>query len=184
MIHPNIIHLNEQISNHFFATSFIPKGTILLINNFSENDQENNNIGDPVSYIQETIGLDPSHLKNSYKNIDDHIDVNEIKYNCISSPFGFKIAIRDISPNEDIIDKTGPFAISKIKDPGFNLPATNITNSNKEMGFLLKAALIDILKVDQPIFHYLSMEKLEAIVEFLCNPDHFKAKDQLKLDPK
>lgn len=118
MIHPHteLRFVNAVIGHGVFATSDIPKGTIVYVKDCLE-----------IEVTQDQFcTLDPHHrgVVDKYSYIDEHgvriLSWDHAKYvnhrcncNTISTGYGFEIALRDIFEGEEICDDYGLFNIDE-----------------------------------------------------------------------
>lgn len=118
MIHPNtaLKFISENIGYGVFATSFIPKGTIVYVKDSLES------VISPADYLKHNKAVQDVIEKYSY--IDEKgnriVSWDFAKYvnhccncNSISTGYGFEIAIRDIQKGEQITDEYGIFNLEQ-----------------------------------------------------------------------
>ncbi|MDH5767308.1 MAG: SET domain-containing protein [Gammaproteobacteria bacterium] len=192
MIHPNteLKFVNNEIGNGVFATEFIPKGTILYVKDefeievsksrFNKMGKLHRDIIEKYSYMDER-GVRVLSWDNA-KYINHRCDCNSM-----STAYGFEIAIRDISADEEITDEYGMFNIPesvKISCGCSNcrqmLLPTDIDNNYKAWDVLVKDAIEHINHVDQPLWDILDDVTKNDLMGFLLSQDEYRSVINLK----
>ncbi|MCM5662699.1 SET domain-containing protein [Galbibacter mesophilus] len=174
MIHPHteLRFISDEIGHGVVATKLIPKGTITWVqdqldlvlspaqvNNMSEDYQKiieyytfRNNKGDYV------LCWDLAKFVN-----------HSFKSNCLTTPYDFEIAIRDIYPGEELTDDYGYLNIEKpfkAKDEGTDRKIVypdDLLNYHKMWDESLQQAFIHINAVNQPLANFLSSKMQQKI---------------------
>lgn len=173
MIHPDteLRFINDKIGHGVVATKFIPKGTITWAldkldriftpQQLSQMDKMYQEVMDKYSYRNpegnHILCWDNARFVNHSSNA-----------NCITTAYEFEIAIRDIHPGEELTDDYGylnleePFEV--LPEPGSN---RNIIYPDDLLHYYpvwdekLLNAFPQLLKVNQPLFQFLSKEVQE-----------------------
>jgi len=124
MIHPDteLLYINNCVGYGVFATKFIPQGTITWV--LDELDQKFDE-----TYVNSLDNvLRQKLLKYCYRDRDGKYilcwDIakfvnHSFNSNCISTPYKFEIAIRDIYPGEQLTDDYGYL---NLDEPFYCLP--------------------------------------------------------------
>lgn len=187
MIHPNteLRYINDKIGFGVFATQFIPAGTIVYVvdaldvqlapDNPLLNDPAYAQIIDHYSYINEKgvriISWDYAKYVNHCCN-----------FNTISTGYDFEIAIRDISPGEQITDEYAVLNIEKEMDL-----SCGGKNCRKKITFndfdeyyplwdnMIRDAIEKIPHVEQPLMHYMDIQTKSEILEYLRTGNDYKS---------
>lgn len=192
MIHPatELKHISAEIGYGVFATTFIPKGTIVYVKDYLE----------VVIALNNPLLLDANYQKtiNHYSYIDENgnriISWDIAKYvnhccnfNTISTGYGFEIAIRDIKKGEEITDEYGLFNVEEEMDLKCNfggcrkkLAFNDIDNHYQEWDKLVQAAIQMVKHVDQPLFVYIESEIKDSLLKYLKTGLNYKSVLSLK----
>lgn len=200
MIHPDteVIWINEKIGYGVVATKFIPKGTITWVLDELDREFKASQIelfSPPFKDILEKYCY-RNHLGNFILCWDNARFVNHsFNSNCLSTPYDFEIAVRDILPGEQLTDDYGYLNVSEpfeglqedtnrtIVFPDDLLHYSPLWDAQIQEAFPL------ILSVDQPLKQVLlrrkwnkvlrivnGKEKLRSIKTLYFNPDKPKRK--------
>ena len=193
MFHPasRLKNKSSRIGLGVYATEFIPIGTITYIR-------------DPLELVinDADFGALPSLLQGPverYAYVDEKggrvlsWDLGKYVNHCcfpntMTSAFGFELAIRDIHPGEEITDEYGLFNLESPMSLTCSKPGcrgvvtaadldTHLTVWDKEV----KAALLSIRLVDQPLWPLVDSALEQRIEQFLSDPDqHYPSLSQVK----
>ncbi len=183
MFHPasRLKNKSSRIGLGVYATEFIPVGTITYIR-------------DPLELV--INDRDYSALPNvlqapveRYAYVDERGDrilswdlgkyVNHCCFpNTMTTAFGFELAIRDIHPGEEITDEYGlfnlesPMALTCSK-PGCRgvVTATDLDTYFPTWDKEVKAALLRIRQVEQPLWPLVDSTLDQRIQQFLADPE-------------
>ena len=185
MIHPNteLKFINEEIGNGVFATKLIPAGTIIWVQDkldrvFSLTDIEK------MEPVYRSI-IENYTFRNNKGNYifcwDNGKYINHsFKSNCLSTPYEFEIAIRDIQPGEQITDDYGylniiePFRAADEGTKRKTVYPDDLIKYHKIWDKKIKKIFPRIIKLDQPLKPIISKElwvKIESICEGREQPD-------------
>lgn len=179
MIHPDteLRFISDEIGYGVFATSFIPRGTIVYVRDALE-----------VRVSEQDPLMNHAHYRQiveryGYREADGvHIISWDIaKYvnhscdsNSLSTGYGFEIAIRDIQPGEQLTDDYGMLNIEH------DMPC--LCGSDACRGMIRRnefadqvmrwdkkvyAALLQVAHVSQPLFPYLEDETRIRLEHFM-----------------
>ncbi len=118
MIHPNteLKMVSPEMGIGVFATKFIPKGTITWVQDELDIILQPEKVKTLSEEYQATI--EKSAFRNRAGELvlcwDNSRFVNHsFKSNCLTTPYNFEIAIRDIHPGEELTDDYGYLNISE-----------------------------------------------------------------------
>ncbi|EIJ38634.1 SET domain-containing protein [Galbibacter orientalis] len=175
MIHPHteLRFISDEIGHGVVATKLIPKGTI--------------------TWVQDQLDLvltpdQVANMSNDYQQIIDYFTFrnnkgeyvlcwdmakyvnHSFKSNCLTTPYDFEIAIRDIYPGEELTDDYGYLNIAKpfkAKDEGTRRKTVypdDLLKYHSVWDKHLKEAFQDISSVNQPLKTFLN-PKMKRKVE-------------------
>lgn len=162
MIHPDteVRFISEEIGYGIVATKLIPEGTITWVQDELDQVYTPEQVAEMLPYTQEMI--DKFTFRNSKGNYvmcwDTAKYVNHsFNSNCISTPYDFEIAVRDIQPGEELTDDYGYLNVSeafKAKDEGTartTVYPDDLLNFHKEWDDKLAASFKKLNKIPQPL---------------------------------
>lgn len=162
MIHPDteVRFISEEIGYGIVATKLIPEGTITWVQDELDQVYTPEQVVEMLPYTQEMI--DKFTFRNSKGNYvmcwDTAKYVNHsFNSNCISTPYDFEIAVRDIQPGEELTDDYGYLNVSeafKAKDEGTartTVYPDDLLNFHKEWDDKLAASFKKLNKIPQPL---------------------------------
>jgi len=192
MIHPNteLRFINHEIGYGVFATTSIPKGTIVYVKDkleieiskhkFNKLDRAYQKIVEKYSYIDERGVRIVSWDHAKYVN-------HKCECNSMSCGYGFELAIRDISKDEEITDEYGLFNIPTpveincgcIKCRKTLLP-TDIDTYFQYWDSLVLEALRHIPNVSQPLWEIMDLVTKTELMSFLSGESEYKSVISLK----
>ncbi len=192
MIHPSteLKKINDKIGYGVFATDFIPKGTIVYV-------QDELDIivpKDDPRFENEALAKMIDHY--SYKNPDgDYViswDIGKYvnhrcDFNTISTGYGFEIAVRDIEKGEQITDE---YAVLNIEyemdlDCGCQncrgrLRLTDFDMYYPQWDEIVKPVIDLIPNVEQPLTTFMDRKTKDALYNYLCTGKNYKSIYSLK----
>jgi len=185
VIHPNTeLHfINHKKGRGVFATKAIPKGTLTYVKDALEVviEQGDKRLSDPLyKELIETYSFIDSDGKRILSW--DHAKyVNHCcQCNTMSTGYGFEIAIRDISIGEEITDEYSMFNFpSHIQLHCDKSPCRKFITSDdlkqyyKEWDEIVKSALNQFQKVDQPLSSFLCRKTEALLNEYIKNGNHY-----------
>lgn len=175
MIHPSteLRFISNEIGYGLVATRFIPKGTITWV--FDQLDREftPNQINQLAPMYKEI--LSKYCFRNSKGNNvlcwDNARYVNHSFHsNCLTTPYDFEIAIRDIQPGEELTDDYGYLNIDEPfrgKEEGTRrkiVYPNDLVKYHKVWDKQLIKAMKQLTKVEQPLQSLLTQELWEKSV--------------------
>lgn len=194
MIHPDteVIWINEVVGYGVVAKSFIPRGTITWV--LDELDREFsplelNSYSEPYKEI-----LNKYCYRNQVGNYvfcwDDARFVNHsFNSNCLSTPYDFEIAVRDIHPGEQLTDDYGYLNVEEPFE-GLNegtertiVYPDDILKFYKLWDEQIKNAFPLILNVDQPLKTFLERKKWNKIIRIINGNEKLRSIKSLYFDP-
>ncbi len=190
MIHPHteVRFINEEIGYGLVAKQLIPKGTIIWI--LDELDRE---------FTPGQINQMHSHIKSivenyTYRNNKGNYVLcwdngrfmnHSFNANCISTPYNFEIATRDIFPGEQLTDDYGYLNIIepfKAADEGtereFVYP-DDLTRFHKVWDGVIQGIFPLIVKKEQPLMPFINQGLWNKIKEIASGE---KALDSILLN--
>ena len=192
MIHPHteIRHINDNIGYGVFATNRIPKGTIVYVKDDLEVEISNEEFQKYSPGIRD-------HLEK-YSYVDERgiriLSWDFAKYvnhccnaNNISTAYGFDIAVRDIEQGEELtcdygvlnVDEEMPLVCSK-KDCRGVLKPSDFETYYLKWDELLKSALLEFKKVNQPLISLVTQRKLDHLEKYFNNSEEYQSVIKLK----
>ncbi|MDG3582620.1 MULTISPECIES: SET domain-containing protein [Galbibacter] len=174
MIHPHteLRFISDEIGHGVVATQLIPKGTITWVQD------------------QLDVVLTPAqvaNMSNDYQHIIDYFTFrnnkgeyvlcwdmakfvnHSFKSNCLTTPYDFEIAVRDIYPGEELTDDYGYLNIArpfKAKDEGTKRKIVypdDLLKYHAVWDEVLKEAFRHINAVNQPLFKFLNESMLKKV---------------------
>lgn len=194
MIHPNteLRFVNSEIGYGVFATAFIAKGTIVYVKDdleievseskFNRMDQRLKDIVEKYSYTDErgVRILSWDHAKY----INHRCDCNTM-----STGYGFEIAIRDITRDEEITDEYGLFNIAEPIEINCQcagcrktLLPTDIDKYYRSWDIFVQEAVEYIYHVEQPLWDVMDAETKTEVMQYLASQSDYRSVLNLKYD--
>ncbi|GAB4529971.1 MAG: hypothetical protein Kow0063_07530 [Anaerolineae bacterium] len=192
MIHPDtrLKWINPHIGYGVFATAFIPMGTMVYVE-------------DPLDIVigpDSPLLHDPAyrHLISKYACIDTQGNrviswdiakyVNHCcHYNCLSTGYGFEIAVRNIQAGEELTDDYGVFNLEdelkltcRYEDCRKVVRATDFDTYAGEWDAVLRRALQEFQKVPQPLLKYLNAQTYDELMGYLTSGHGYKSIQALR----
>ena len=193
MIHPSttVEFISKEKGYGVVATEFIPRGTITWVQDKLDREftlNEAINLGPDYASIIETYSF--RNQQGNYVlcwDIGRYVN-HSFHSNCLTTPYNFEIAIRDIEKGEELTDDYGylnisePFeAIDEGSDRKVVYP-DDLIRMFPEWDHKLESSFPFIAKVDQPLHKFLPTdiqliiqrvlkgeEKLESIINCYYN---------------
>jgi uncharacterized protein len=199
MIHPEteLRQVSPEVGYGVFATTFIPKGTIVYIKDelelvFKPDDPRRN---DPLykDIIEKYSYMEPNG--NMVLSWDIARFVNHCcNCNIISTGYGFEIAIRDIHPGEEITDEYGLFnsgwemnLVCSVPGCRGKLAPNDIDDNYKKWDAQIKSSFENFNKISQPLLKYMREKTYLKLKNYLdtgkeyVSVKHLKQKMAVKL---
>ncbi|MEZ4695897.1 MAG: SET domain-containing protein [Rhodothermales bacterium] len=112
MIHPDtdLRYISPEMGHGVVATAFIPRGTITWVLDRLDREFERTEVAkmeEPFRDIIDTYAY--TNERGNYVLCWDHARFvnHSFNSNCISTPYDFEIAVRDIQPGEQLTDDYG-----------------------------------------------------------------------------
>ncbi|TVZ26484.1 hypothetical protein JM83_1443 [Gillisia sp. Hel_I_86] len=162
MIHPDteVKFIGKEIGYGIVATKLIPEGTITWVQDELDQIYTAEQIANMLPFTQEMI--DKFTFRNNKGNFvmcwDTAKYVNHsFNSNCLSTPYDFEIAIRDIHPGEELTDDYGYLNVTdafKAKDEGTSRTTVypdDLLNFHKEWDAKLLNSFRKIKQLPQPL---------------------------------
>lgn len=196
MIHPKteLKLINDLVGYGVFATDFIPEGSIVYVKDSMEL------VVSPTDYIMHPAEMQDVIEKYSYRDEQGNriVSWDFAKYvnhccncNCISTGYGFEIAIRDIQAGEQITDEYGIFNLEKEMELvcGENCCRKKITPNDfdthyKEWDTKIKKSIHKLFEVEQPLLSLVESSVRSELDLLFSNPESYKSVYSLKYNPK
>jgi len=178
MIHPDteVKFISEEIGYGIVATKLIPEGTITWVQDELDLVYTPEQVEKMLPYTQEMI--DKFTFRNSKGNFvmcwDTSKYVNHsFNSNCLSTPYDFEIAIRDIQPGEELTDDYGYLNVTEAfnaKDEGMartTVYPDDLLNFHKEWDAKLANSFKKLNQIPQPLDILLSQNRKTKIQQIL-----------------
>lgn len=179
MIHPDtaLRHVNQTIGDGIFATSRIPKGTIVYVvdpldvklspREFKELNGPIRDLADKYSYIDQNGYRILSWDLAKYVN-------HSCEPNTLSAGYGFEIALRDIAEGEEITDDYGMFNLEWTIDCHCGSPrcrheirGSDLDRYAERWDAWIKDALAHVRDVMQPLWDVMIAPTRETLTGYL-----------------
>jgi hypothetical protein len=192
MIHPDtqLKWKDPHIGYGVFATAFIPVGTIV----YTE---------DPLDIVigpDSPLLHDPAyqHFISKYACIDTAgnsvicWDISKYvnhccHYNCLSTGWGFEMAVRDIHAGEELVDDYGIFNLEgelnltcHYEDCRQVVRAADFDTYTEEWDTVIKRTLQEFQKVPQPMLKYLNAQTYADLMGYLTTGRGYKSIQAMK----
>lgn len=192
MIHPGttLKGVSDTIGVGIFATSFIPKGTLVYVQDALEielSPGEFDALQQPLKSMAEKYSFIDSrgHRILSWdtaKYVNHSCDPNTM-----SAGYGFEIALRHIEPGEEITDEYGLFNLKHdieclcgSENCRKVIRSTDIDAYYDAWDERIKGALELIRSVDQPLMELMAPDRREALDRYLDTGRGFRSVRALK----
>ena len=192
MIHPGttLKGVSDTIGVGIFATSFIPKGTLVYVQDDLEielSPSEFDGLDEPLKAMAEKFSfIDPRGYRilswDTAKYVNHSCDPNTM-----SAGYGFEIALRDIEPGEEITDEYGLFNLQHdieclcgSENCRQVIRSTDIDEYYEVWDERIRNALQLIHSVEQPLIGLMDPERREALDEYLETGHGFRSVRALK----
>jgi hypothetical protein len=193
MIHPNteLKFISEAIGYGVFATTFLPKGSIVYVKDSLELCIS------PTDYLMHPSEMQLMIDKYSYKDENGNriVSWDFAKYvnhccnfNTISTGYGFEIAIRNIQAGEQITDEYSIFNLDHPIEVNCGLPncrkivcPEDFDQQYEKWDKLIKATLKNLFQVEQPLISLLDPATREALDQFYADENNYKSVYSLKM---
>ena len=177
-MHPDteIRFINEEIGYGVVATKLIPEGTITWVQDELDSVLEPQEVEKMHRMAREMVD------KFSFRNREGKFVLcwdlskyvnHSFHSNCLSSAYGFEVAVRDIKPGEELTDDYGYLNITepfKAKDEGTDRNTVypdDLLNYHERWDEQLKKAFSFFLDVEQPLAELLPETILAQIKQRL-----------------
>ena len=195
MIHPDteLRFVTREIGYGVFATAAIPKGTIVYVKDcleievgeemFCRMDNACREMVEKYSYIDERGVRIVSWDHAKYVN-------HSCECNSISTGYGFKIAIRDIAPGEEITNEYGLFNIPAPIEVNCGCSCCRKTVRPGDIGRYydiwdgqVRSALSHLGEVPQPLRRFLDGESERQLSGYLSGRSEYRSVLHLQYKP-
>lgn len=195
MIHPHTrtAHVNDQIGQGVFATTFIPKGTMTYVIDpldiiLAPDDPR---ITDPLT--RDTVET-YSYIGSDGSRIFSWDNARFVNHSChpntISTGYGFEIALRDIMPGEQITDDYGLFNITWKLHCNCGTPqcrgivtADDPAHMAIHWDHAVIQALASLTNVEQPLLQYLDRKTHRELMHYLNTAKGYQSVRNLQYTP-
>lgn len=178
MIHPDteVKFISKEIGYGIVATKLIPEGTITWVQDELDQVYTTKQVSEMLPFTQEMI--DKFTFRNNKGNYvmcwDTAKYVNHsFNSNCLSTPYDFEIAIRDIHPGEELTDDYGYLNVTdafKAKDEGTSRTTVypdDLLNFHEEWDAKLLNSFKKIKDLPQPLKTLLPRNTRDIVNEVL-----------------
>ncbi|MAX23940.1 MAG: SET domain-containing protein-lysine N-methyltransferase [Phycisphaeraceae bacterium] len=195
MIHPHTrtAHVNDQIGQGVFATTFIPKGAMTYVIDPLDIilPPDDPRITDPLT--RDTVET-YSYIGPDGSRIFSWDNARFVNHSCnpntISTGYGFEIALRDIMPGEQITDDYGLFNITwnlqcNCGDPKCRklVTANDPALMCMHWDHAVMQALASFTSVEQPLLQYLDRKTHRALMLYLNTGKGYRSVRSLQYTP-
>lgn len=194
MIHPasELRLIDVQIGHGLFATRFIPRGTLVYVqdaldilippDHFQALDDTSREVAEKYSFI------DPSGTRVLSWDMAKYVN-HSCNPNTISTAWGFEIAIRDIAAGEEITDDYGLFNLEWEMNCGCGFRRCRGVVGARESDLyyrrvdrLIRLSLEEVRKVDQPLIHVLDQVARQRLDDYLDRKTRYRSVKSLLFD--
>ena len=192
MIHPHteLRLVNETIGLGVFATTFIPKGTIVYVidplelmvtpQQYAQYPELLKKVVDKYSYIEANRNRIVSW--DSAKYVNHCCDGKSM-----SCGYGFELAIRDIQAGEEITDEYGMFNMDcemdlhcTSKNCRKKLKRDDLDLYHADWDQKVRSALQLLFKVEQPLLPLVDNDTLQQLQALDLSSEHYRSVLELK----
>lgn len=193
MIHPAIQlrYIDDNIGYGVFATTFIPRGTIVYVKDGLEIEVSPEQYDDYPIHLRGVIDKYSYRDERGFRIISwDHAKyVNHCcQCNTMSTGYGFEIAIRDIQPGEQVTDEYGMFNIDQpMQLSCANGPcrgkvcASDLDVYYREWDARVTTAMADLLEVDQPLYSLIEPVTADELEAYLAGEADYRSVRSLRM---
>lgn len=192
MIHPGttLQGVSDTIGVGIFATSFIPKGTLVYVQDALEielSPGEFDALEEPLKSMAEKYSfIDPRGHRILSWDTAKYVN-HSCNPNTMSAGYGFEIALRDIEPGEEITDEYGLFNLQHdieclcgSENCRKVIRSTDIDAYYQVWDEQIKGALERIRSVGQPLIELMDPARREALDHYLDTGRSFRSVRALK----
>lgn len=182
MLHPatELRFVSDIIGHGVFATELIPKGTITWVRDVMDREIS------PAEMVAFPEMLRESLLTYSYRNHKgnyifcwDHTRFinHSFDANCMTTPYGFEIAVRDIHAGEQLTNDYGTLNIVEPFEPideGFDrkmIYPDDLAAYHPVWDFLVEKSIRLVNQVSQPLQPVFSDEKWQQLQQMVCGKE-------------
>jgi hypothetical protein len=196
MIHTDteIRHVSDQIGYGVFAKKLIPKGTIVYVKDSLEIEVTDAQYAKHNKTMQDVIEkysyIDERGIRILSWDFAKYVNHN-CNRNTISTGYGFEIAIRDIQAGDEITDEYGIFNLDGSFACGCGakncrgiIQPEDLDNLAPIWDVEIKEALMNLFKVEQPLFHLVDDKTKKALDALFLDPSKFKSIRNLRCQKK
>ncbi len=174
MIHPHteLNFINEEKGYGLTATQFIPKGTIIWVQDELDREFTPEQICNMHPQTKDVIiNYMYRNNKGNYILCWDHTRYmnHSFKANCMTTPYNFEIATRDIFPGEELTDDYGylniiePFKADNEGTPRQYVYPDDLVTFHKDWDTTLQKVFPKIVETKQPLINLISDELWKKI---------------------
>ncbi|HSF83954.1 MAG TPA: SET domain-containing protein [Anaerolineales bacterium] len=195
MIHPDteLRFVNQTIGYGVFATRFIPRGTLLYVEDPLEIRIAPDNVllqnPDYAEIIIKYSFVDPDGSYVISRDLAKYVN-HCCHYNTLGSAYGFEIAVRDIQPGEEITDDYASFTFEETMELACHYPDCRQMLSPGDFDRFveqwdadLKDALQYFPNVPQPLLKYMDADDLAALMDYLTSGQNYRSMATMKYNP-
>ncbi len=174
MIHPHteLNFINKEKGYGLTATQFIPKGTIIWIQDELDREFTPDQMDKMHPQTKDIIiNYTYRNNKGNYILCWDHTRFmnHSFKANCMATPYNFEIATCDINPGEELTDDYGylniiePFKAANEGTLRQYVYPDDLVTFHKEWDATLKRVFPMIIETKQPLINFISEELWKKI---------------------
>lgn len=194
MIHPHtqIKYINSTVGYGVFATKFIPKGTLVYVQDSLDieilPDEYATHSAEMQAHIEKYSYLDERGIRIVSWDFAKYVN-HCCQSNTLSTAYGFDIAVQDINEGDELtcdygmlnVEKEMELVCSKVDCRGILKP-TDFETCHRAWDDKIIAALPYFTKVEQPLKSLVLPNQLTALKAFIVNPKMYQSVLKLKLD--
>ena len=167
MLHPSteLRFVNEIVGHGVYATQLIPKGTITWVRDAMDRELSPSEMdGLPEKLRDSILTYSYRNRKGNYIFCWDHTRFinHSFNANCMTTPYGFEIAVRDIEAGEQLTNDYGTLNIIEPFEPideGCDrkvIYPDDLATFHPMWDSQLRLAIKEVSRVDQPLSYLFS----------------------------
>jgi hypothetical protein len=192
MLHPDtrLQWINSYIGYGVFATAFIPKGTIVYVQDALDivipPDSPLLDDARTREWITKYATIEPDGKRLLCWDIAKYVN-HCCHYNALSTAYGFEFAVRDIHAGEEMTDDYGLFNMEQEMKLGCHyqdcrqvLRVGDFDLYSQEWDAVIKRTLPELLNVPQPLLNFLDTQMYADLMNYLTSGQGYKSVQTLK----
>lgn len=192
MIHPQtrLAWINDEIGYGVLATAFIPKGTIVYVEDALDIQigPDSPLLSDP-RYMELIAKYSTRDARgNRWLSWDIGKYVNHCcHYNCLDTAYGFEIAVRDIQAGEEMTEDYGLFNLEQdlvlcghYEDCRRRIRLDDFDRYVTQWDRQIQEALQALQQVPQPLLPYVDRRAYEDLMVYLTTGQGYRSVERLR----